>query len=458
MPTARTPRKLRTNADFLIIGGGMAGISALAEARRLDIDALCLEAHTKPGGRVRTVRNRRLAQYPIELGAEFVHGAVMRQVCQSLGLTLLKHPSDGAAFVDGEFLPLLPILQLFKSIRAQAAAHLAAGKDDSSVEEFLAALARGDQTLPQGVTEHLLLQLVRNDFAARVSDLGLTGLLAPDVDGYEDNYRVAEGYDEVPRRLAIGRDVRVNHVASAILRYQDRVDVVTNRGIYSGNVAIVCLPVGVLQAGDVRFEPPLARAKSVALDAINPGAATKLVLCFRRHRMGTLFWPNDLPLLATALATQLWWPTGWGHADGRHFLASCLVGGAAVTRFASTRFAERDPRQVGVAQLAHMFGRARVEGKMLSPYFVKSWHTEPRIKGGYSSLPIGVIHDALLHELESPEDEALPQLFFAGDYVTLHPGSTHSAYQSGIAAVRRAAALRRTKSVVRSPPTSWVSP
>src|ERR1700746_3404207 len=99
MATVRTPGKLRTKADFLIVGGGMAGISALAEARRLGIDALCLEAHTKPGGRIRTVRNKRLAHYPIEMGAEFVHGLAMKQLCESLGLTLIKHPSDGAAFV-----------------------------------------------------------------------------------------------------------------------------------------------------------------------------------------------------------------------------------------------------------------------------------------------------------------------------------------------------------------------
>jgi monoamine oxidase len=267
----------------------------------------------------------------------------------------------------------------------------------------------------------------------------LTGLLAPDVDGYEDNYRVAEGYDEVPRRLAAGSDVRGNHVASAILRHRDRVDVVTNRGVYSGNVAVVCLPVGVLQSGDVQFDPPLTRDKRVGLDSINAGAATKLVLCFRRTRRGTTFWPPTMPLLATSLATQLWWPTGWGHADQRHFLASCLVGGAAVGRFA-----ERDPRQVGIVQLAHMFGRERVEGKALSRYYVKSWHDDPRIKGGYSSLPIGTDHDSLLRNLESPEDDAYPQLFFAGDYVTRHPGSAHSAYQSGIDAVRRAVTLRRT--------------
>jgi monoamine oxidase len=439
MATAPTPRKLRTNADFLIIGGGMAGISALAEARRLGIHAICLEAHARPGGRIRTVRNRRIANYPIELGAEFAHGAAMKQLCESLGLTLIKHPSDGVAFVDKEFLPLLPILHVFKSIREQAAAHLASGKEDSSVGEFVASLTHRDRDLPPGVTAHLLLQLIRNDFAARVSDLGLTGMLAPDVDGYEHNYRIKEGYAAVPVRLAAGSDVRVNHVVSAVLRLRDRVDVVTNRGIYSGNVAVACLPVGVLQAGDVQFDPPLSRAKSVAIDSINAGTATKLVLCFRRTRRGTIFGPPAVPLLATSLATQLWWPTGWGYDDQRHFLASCLVGGAAVIRFA-----ERDPRQVGLAQLAYMFGRERVEGKVLSPYYVKSWHADPRIKGGYSSLPVGIDQESLLQVLAAPEDENDPQLFFAGDYVTRHPGSAHSAYQSGIDAVQRAVALRKT--------------
>jgi monoamine oxidase len=432
----RAPRKSRMNADFLIVGGGMAGLSALAEARRQGISAICLEARAKPGGRIRTARNRRLAQHPIELGAEFVHGPVMKQLCESLGLTLVKHPSDGVVFADQEFLPLLPLLEVFKSIRTRAAAHLASGKDDRSVEEFLAAHAQRYRGLPPGVTGHLLLQLVRNDFAARVSELGLKGLLAPDVDGYEDNYRVAEGYDEVPRRLAVGGDVRTKHVVSAIVRHPDRVDVFTNRGAYSGNVAVVCLPLGVLQAGDVRFDPPLPDAKAAAIAALNPGAATKLVLCFGRNRRGATFWPESVPLLATALATQLWWPTGWGYPAGRRFLTSCLVGGAAVARFA-----ERDPRQVGLAQLAHMFGRERVAGKALTPYYVKSWHDDPRTKGGYSSLPVGVDPDSLLHELETPVDDTGPQLFFAGDYVSRYPGSAHSAYQSGIGAVRRAVAL-----------------
>jgi polyamine oxidase len=428
---ARTPRKLQTKTDFLIVGGGVAGMSALAEARRQGISAICLEASPKIGGRIRTVRNKRLANYPIEMGAEFVHGSLMKQLCESLGLTLIKHPSDGDAFVDSEFHPLLPILEVFKGIRQKAAAHLAAGMDDCSVDDFIHSLDFEQEELPAGVTPHLLLQLIRNDYATRVSELGLMGLLAPDFDGYEDNYRVTEGYDEVPRRLAEGADVRCNHVATAILRHRDSVEVLTNRGVFSGNVAVVCLPVGVLQAGDVRFDPVLSDEKTTAIESMTAGTATKLVLGFRRTKQGTTFWPATTPLLATSLATQLWWPTGWGREDQRHFLASCLVGGAAVSRFV-----ERDPYQVGLLQLAHMFGMKRVLPKALTPFYVKSWHDDPRIQGGYSSFPVGVEHDMLRH-LESPEDELNPQVVFAGDYVSKHPGSAYSAFQSGLDAVQR---------------------
>jgi monoamine oxidase len=431
----RTARRLRTNADLLVIGGGMAGMSAMAEARRLGVNAICLEARRKPGGRVRTVRNRRIAHYPIELGAEFVHGPRMKELCESLGLTLIPHPSDGVAFMDDEFHPLLPILGVFQRIRDEAAAHVAAGKEDGTVDDFVESFTRRHHNLPPGVTTHLLLQLIRNDYATRVSDLGLAGLLAPDFDGYQENYRITEGFAEVPRRLGAGADIRCNHVASAVLRHRDGVEVVTNRGVFGGNVAIVCLPVGVLQAGDLRFDPPLSREKTVAIESVTAGTATKLVLCFRRTRMGTTFWPADRPLLATSLATQLWWPTGWGYPDTRRFLASCLVGGAAVQRFA-----DRDPRQVGLTQLAHMFGRERIFGKVLAPYYIKCWHDDPLTRGGYSSVPVGVDQETLLRDLEAPDDGPRPQLVFAGDYVSRHPGSTHSAGQSGIDAVHRAAA------------------
>src|SRR5689334_11693820 len=61
----RAPRKLQTRTDVLVLGAGIAGLAALAEARRRGINAIGLEAKGAVGGRIRTAWDRRVAHYPI---------------------------------------------------------------------------------------------------------------------------------------------------------------------------------------------------------------------------------------------------------------------------------------------------------------------------------------------------------------------------------------------------------
>ncbi len=434
---AGTSRKNRMNADFQILGGGMAGIAALRECGRLGISAIGHEAASLIGGRIRTLNKRSSTGHPINLGAEFGHGAEMLELVQTLGLTPIRHPSDGLAYIDGEFHPLLPLLTILDDIRERARAYLSCGGKDVTIERFITRLQRSEPGVLRGNPAHLFLQLIRNDYASRVSELGVGGFLAPEVDGYAENFRVKEGYTELIRRLAEGADLRTNHVVRAIIRYRDRVDVLTNRGVFSGNAAVVCLPVGVLQAGDVLFDPVLSKEKTEAIHAINPGMATKIALSFHRTQQGTTFWPQGTPLLATSLASQLWWPTGWGYDEGRHYFLSCLVGGAGTQRFDAG-----DPHRVALAQLAHMFGRKPVFSKADAQHYVKSWHTDPLIKGGYSSIRAGTDHAAVLEELRRPEDDDNPQMVFGGEYVSEHPSTVHMARRSGIDAVHRAVNAR----------------
>src|SRR5262245_59696532 len=64
------------SAEVVVIGAGAAEIAA---ARRLEAagrDVIVLEARDRVGGRVWTARD--LAPFPIDLGAEFVHGEHVR--------------------------------------------------------------------------------------------------------------------------------------------------------------------------------------------------------------------------------------------------------------------------------------------------------------------------------------------------------------------------------------------
>src|SRR5512146_2462660 len=60
-------------ADVLVIGAGVAGLTAAGELSRAGVNVRLLEARDRIGGRIFTVHEASVA-VPIEMGAEFVHG------------------------------------------------------------------------------------------------------------------------------------------------------------------------------------------------------------------------------------------------------------------------------------------------------------------------------------------------------------------------------------------------
>src|SRR5437763_14666767 len=64
-----------TQRDAIVIGGGAAGLAAKFDVSAAGCDVLPLEARPRLGGRVHTLHEPNLSM-PIELGAEFVRGAV----------------------------------------------------------------------------------------------------------------------------------------------------------------------------------------------------------------------------------------------------------------------------------------------------------------------------------------------------------------------------------------------
>src|SRR5918993_2854227 len=72
--------------DVLVIGAGAAGLIAALEIALTGRKVCVIEAKEKSGGRINTVFNK--SNYPIELGAEFVHGdlPVTMQILRKAGI------------------------------------------------------------------------------------------------------------------------------------------------------------------------------------------------------------------------------------------------------------------------------------------------------------------------------------------------------------------------------------
>jgi monoamine oxidase len=95
------------NADIIIIGAGAAGLAAARELSRAGRKVIVLEARDRIGGRIHT----HFDTWPIELGAEFVHGKAPEtlQIAERAQLKLHDIPNrhwhlhNGVLTKSGEF-------------------------------------------------------------------------------------------------------------------------------------------------------------------------------------------------------------------------------------------------------------------------------------------------------------------------------------------------------------------
>lgn len=86
----------------IIIGAGLAGLSAAYRLRKRGWSVTVLEALQKVGGRVFSYRFKQAPKLVCELGGEWigVHHQAMRRLCAELGLRLQRH-QYAFSFWDG---------------------------------------------------------------------------------------------------------------------------------------------------------------------------------------------------------------------------------------------------------------------------------------------------------------------------------------------------------------------
>lgn len=86
---------MKNTTDVLIVGGGVGGLVAAAGMR-----VTLLEARDRLGGRIWT---RQTPNYPVELGAEFIHGRPeeILQVAAEAALPISVVEGDFRRKIDG---------------------------------------------------------------------------------------------------------------------------------------------------------------------------------------------------------------------------------------------------------------------------------------------------------------------------------------------------------------------
>lgn len=360
---------------------------------------LLLEARGRAGGRAYTLRAR-VGPYPIELGAEFIHGKAEPT------MALLRECGQATTGIS----PSLPgIWEVTERVLDRVDVH----GPDISVDAFLKSVDTHDAAQAR--------MLIEGFDAALTSDASIIAIANEwRGEGNDTQARPAAGYGIIMDHLAasIGDRLWLNSPVREIHWSPDGVEVVAVRGGEPVRVharrTIVTLPIGVLHEHGVRFVPALAPDKRGAIDAIGMGPVVKVMLEFR-----SAFWDGGFFQTADDSA----FPTVWSRMPQRAPVLAAWAGGDAVARLAARR---RDPIAAAIETCERLFPHVDVRAELVDVHS-HDWQRDPCARGAYSYLRVN--GTGARERLAEPVEGVL---YFAGEATSSEDaGTVAGALESG---------------------------
>ncbi len=303
-------------SPVIIVGGGISGLSAATRLKQAGVPVVVLEGRDRLGGRIHTVDLAGDQTSWTDMGAAWIDDHLTNRVYhllndagagfESTKMSLLGHrifdqkssrwKSRGAvAWATGKFgwrsRKLRTETSEFASLGERIEAMLGErpGRADEYLLRFFPELLNGG---PVNETHQNVAAKDHWEYLA-----------------YEEktSVMITGGYrhlvDELSKSLS-DSEVLLNHPVTQISVPPGDVDRVGSDGAsvvvktsqgqsFEGSHVIVTVPLGVLQAGTITFDPPLPAAKQDAIGRIGFGNVEKVTMAFT-----TAFWRRD-PARAT---------------------------------------------------------------------------------------------------------------------------------------------------------------
>ncbi|MBL8045958.1 MAG: FAD-dependent oxidoreductase [Anaerolineales bacterium] len=431
----------------IVIGAGLAGLSAALELHRAGWPVVVLEARNRVGGRCYTFRGFEENQYA-EAGGEFIDEGHQRMhtLARDFGLVLESEPGGWNAEEEyGVFLgrngwlkdkavwgldlhasntwvwaQLAKLANKVPNPYAPLTAPEAAELDQRTAADWLTSLSlpelgrlsfeariRAEYTVE--AHQFSMLDLARNAAMYYHTETG-RGVTA----------RIRGGNDLLPQAMArVLPDVRLNAPVVKVAQSATGVEVTyqTTTGFETMSGAWAVLAVPLTTARHIEFSPALPTAHEAMVQKLQYGSVTKVCVQFSRRWWQERGWAghmmNDAPLACTWNPTEV--------QTGERGILTAYTGGAPGAALAQLSDAERI--ETVVRELERLFPGAR---ELVLSAKTIAWPNEPYTRGAYAAYAPGDI-TRYWEPMYSPAG----RLFFAGEHIAAYQGYMEGAVESG---------------------------
>lgn len=446
-------------ARVLVIGAGMAGLVAARLLRDSGFDVTVLEARNRLGGRIWTDDSLGV---PCDLGASWIHGSDVNPLtrwCKRIGVALVHAPVGERRFYDnGEYVRMSTLTR--KAWRGLAKAGLRAALATARARAQRKRVSLGsvlqplldDPSLPPFDRRLLawMTSVTEGVEGAPAAEINLSDWFPAEANGV--NALPVGGYGLLVRDTRAGLDVRLNApVERVVYRVRGVTVQIAGGASLSADAAVITVPLGVLKAGKIIFDPPLPAPKLAAIQRIGFGGEAvmnKVILRFESQ-----FWPDanerliGLPAQPEARGRLTNWINAQPVVNAPVIMG--FLGGSNATLLERTA-SDGQIVAEGRDNLARMFG---VEIPEPTGAIVTRWLSDPWSLGSYS-------YSSVRSAPEYRADYARPvgdRLWFAGEATQAEDyGTVQAALRSG----EQAAAAIYRRFVGREPSlqnTPWAS-
>ncbi|MCC5598205.1 flavin monoamine oxidase family protein [Nostoc favosum] len=447
-----------TIPKVLVVGAGIAGLTAAYRLRQAGVPVDIIEARNRVGGRIRSLANAAGTDITVELGGEFIDTdhSKLRSLAQELGLTIVDLLATDKGLVpetwyfQGRKIAEVEIINYFIPLAQKIEEDLVAigdgdvtyrsynqatfALDNTSIAEYL------DQAKINPILQEMLYVAYTIEYgreAAEQSCLNLVFLIGTNTDTFsvygesDERYTIRGGNDQVPRLLAdyLANVIQTDTELEAIcIRPDGRYRVSLRSGYRTFDRTyeriLLTLPFSTLRLVKLKVNLPAIKQKAIA--ELGYGTNAKLITAYQQKLWRTKY--NSTAATFTDTGFQNTWEPSRYQKGPKGLITNFTAGehGLSLGKGSAESQAE-----ILLPQLDRIFPGIKNlrQGQAIRAY----WPGEQYTRASYACYLVGQWTG-----ISGAEQKRVGNLFFAGEHCSpSYQGYMEGGCRTGEVAARR---------------------